>query len=89
MAMSTKVLTEHQVNCHIQKNPLGTLCDCGYQAQQDAAIRKRKGLRKLPDYCRPHGRRIIVFMYGIGGCRKCCEGSIDQLKERKAKRGKQ
>jgi hypothetical protein len=38
--------------------------------------------RKDPDYCRPHGRRILVFLNGAGGCRKCVELAIDQIKKR-------
>lgn len=38
--------------------------------------------RKDPDYCRPHGKRVIIFLNGVGGCRKCVELAIMQLKKR-------
>jgi hypothetical protein len=38
--------------------------------------------RKMPLYCRPHGHRIIVFLGGIGGCRKCCDKLIKDLQDK-------
>jgi hypothetical protein len=38
-------------------------------------------VRKQPDYCRPHGRRIIILLNGVGGCRKCVEQAILKLKK--------
>jgi hypothetical protein len=38
--------------------------------------------KKMPEYCRPHGERIIVFLGGIGGCRKCCDKLIKEFQEK-------
>jgi hypothetical protein len=35
--------------------------------------------RKDPVYCRPHGHRILVFINGVGLCRKCVEQWIKKL----------
>jgi len=36
--------------------------------------------KKMPEYCRPHGERIIIFLNGVGGCRMCCDLLIAKLK---------
>jgi hypothetical protein len=44
--------------------------------------------RKDPVYCRAHGKRIIMFLNGKGGCRKCCDiliGKIEKKLEEKKK----
>lgn len=39
--------------------------------------------KKPPVYCRAHGRRIIIFLNGLGGCRKCADDLILAMKKRK------
>ncbi len=38
--------------------------------------------KKMPMYCRPHGRRIIIFLNGVGGCRKCCDSLVKKLENK-------
>jgi hypothetical protein len=43
--------------------------------------------RKQAVYCRPHGRRIIIFLNGIGGCRKCVDLLVAALQKKSEERG--
>jgi len=42
--------------------------------------------RKPPIYCRPHGRRILVFINNIGGCRRCVDNLTKIIEQRKEKK---
>ena len=42
--------------------------------------------RKEPEYCRPHGRRIILTLNNQGLCRKCCDLMITELERLEAER---
>ena len=38
--------------------------------------------RKPPEYCRAHGRRILMFLNGKGGCRRCCDILIGKIENK-------
>lgn len=80
-------MDKHTDQCEAVVNPVGTLCDCGYQHEQDEKLRTFK-FRKMPYYCGPHGNKIVVFMNGVGGCRKCVDRLTKILQERRHEREK-